>query len=232
MEPREHHFRFIQSRRYTEINDLLTFEAICREVRIGNKQYALDVGCGRANEWSRLSGLTDTAVGVDVRKPTRLPQRRVHFILADARYLPFKTPSFDFVLVKDLLHHIPRNNLKTVVEESCRVLKKKGTLKIVEANRYHMNSMIVWKEDKSHEHFSKTQIVSLPLNYDKLYGYELLPWLSKSKTAFLWNVFVYVLVFLTTWATTSRVLFALLKIKERYLGNLGLSYYIISKQKT
>jgi len=228
----EQYLRFVQSQRYAKLNDLLTFEAICRGVRIGNKQYALDVGCGQANEWSRLSEAIGTAVGVDIRKPARLPKRRIHFILADARFLPFKTRAFDFVLLKDLLHHTSRNNLKTVVDESSRVLKKKGTLKIVEANRYHMNSMTVWKEDKSHEHFSKTQLASLPLNYDELYGYELLPWLSKSKTAFLWNVFVYVLVFLTTWSKTSRVLFAMVKTKERYLGNLGLSYYVISKQKT
>jgi predicted SAM-dependent methyltransferase len=80
-----------------------------------NKIVILDIGCG-----PRRNG----DIGLDVRKT-----KGVNFV-ADAHTLPFKDESFDKVASSEVIEHFSHLEVKTVVKEWVRVLKKGGTLEI------------------------------------------------------------------------------------------------------
>ena len=222
--------RFTQSNWYARINETLSLKGVCRGVIIGSQQSILDVGCGQARELSCLAETAGLAVGVDIKRFETWMHHtnRIHFVVADAAYLPFKSCMFGFAFLKDVLHHVPRNCIKAVISEASRVTKERGILRIIEANRYHINPILVYEQDKSHEHFTRELLMQL-VHHDEFYGYELLPSTSPSKIDFFWNLFVYFLVFLTTWAIGRRLLILYTKIKERFFKHM-LTYYVLSKR--
>ena len=91
--------------------------------------------------------------------------------------LPFKPKSFDFVVMKDVLHHLPDPE-KALREVSA--LAKKRVL-IIEANRYNPISYIRMVKIAKHEHFSRKQlkqIIGKPL---ELHTYETHVWPARLK---------------------------------------------------
>lgn len=95
----------------------------------------LEIGCGEGNNLLRLASAA-RCVGVDLfpRKlafaARELPG--VAFAAADAAALPFREGVFGSVVVRDLLHHVPRP--ERVVAEAVRVLTRGGRLRILEPN--------------------------------------------------------------------------------------------------
>ena len=75
----------------------------------------LDVGCGEKKNGD---------IGVDVRKTALVD------ILADAQMLPFKDEVFDQVYSSAVIEHFSHRQVRSVVVEWARVLKKEGTLEI------------------------------------------------------------------------------------------------------
>ena len=55
-----------------------------------------------------------------------------HIANADATRLPFRSGTFDAVLVRDLLHHVP--DRRAVVSEALRVLRSGGSITVIEPN--------------------------------------------------------------------------------------------------
>jgi SAM-dependent methyltransferase len=95
----------------------------------------LEIGCGEGNNLLRLARAA-RCVGVDrfARKlafaARELPG--VAFAAADAAALPFRDGAFGSVVVRDLLHHVPRP--ERVVAEAVRALARGGRLWILEPN--------------------------------------------------------------------------------------------------
>lgn len=81
----------------------------------------------------------DLVIGIDLseselqRAKKRFPKRE--FVLADARLLPFKNNSFDFIVAINMLHHV--KDPEKVLNEAFRVLKKGGILYTVDPNLYN-----------------------------------------------------------------------------------------------
>ncbi|MDI6847459.1 MAG: class I SAM-dependent methyltransferase [Candidatus Bathyarchaeia archaeon] len=76
----------------------------------------LDIGCGE--------GPKKGDVGVDLRKTTSVD------IVADAPMLPFKDESFDHIYSSHLIEHFSHREVKNVLAEWIRVLKKHGVIEI------------------------------------------------------------------------------------------------------
>jgi len=76
----------------------------------------IDVGCGN----NKKAGF----LGVDIRRT------KVVDVLADARNLPFRDESFDYVYSDQVLEHFSHTEVGNVLLEWVRVLKKGGIIEI------------------------------------------------------------------------------------------------------
>ena len=92
----------------------------------------LVLGCGNGEDIKDFEKLSSKIVGIDISsrliKEATKKFKRHYFILGDAENLPFKNKSFDIVLCKSILHHLP--NLEKALNEINRILKKNGILLI------------------------------------------------------------------------------------------------------
>lgn len=93
--------------------------------RVFHPSRMLAVGCGTGAEvkYSLRGGID--AYGFDfsdyaiLTNPLNVPKFRL--ILADARYMPFRSQSFDFVFNTDLLEHIPEKDVELTVNDMFRI---------------------------------------------------------------------------------------------------------------
>jgi len=76
----------------------------------------LDIGCGE--------NLKKGDIGLDFRKTSSVD------IVADARMLPFKNGSFDHVYSSHLIEHFSHREVRNVLMEWIRVLKRNGIIEI------------------------------------------------------------------------------------------------------
>lgn len=89
----------------------------------------LDVGCGPGAIWSRLSSLRPDLmwVGIDItERMLRCARRRlpgIRLAQADAVDLPFPDGSFDAVLVRHVLEHLPASLMERALAEAMRVAR-------------------------------------------------------------------------------------------------------------
>lgn len=90
-----------------------------RFLRSGNRR-GLDIGCG--NGW--LSRMFNT-IGLDLSLPQKEKRtRNFQFFNGDAHFLPFKSETFDFVIISEVLEHVAEP--LTVLKEANFILKQKG----------------------------------------------------------------------------------------------------------
>jgi SAM-dependent methyltransferase len=98
----------------------------------------LDLGCGEGATLFHL-GEPEGAVGVDLFEDkialARKALPRCRFVAASALDLPFEAASFDHVLVRDVIHHIPEP--ARLVAEVRRVLAPGGRVDVLEPCRYN-----------------------------------------------------------------------------------------------
>ena len=76
----------------------------------------IDIGCGDRKR--------PEFIGVDVRKTKAVD------VIADARKLPFRDSCFDYVYSSHLIEHFSHREVKNVLIEWVRVLRKGGTIEI------------------------------------------------------------------------------------------------------
>jgi SAM-dependent methyltransferase len=223
--------RFVQARRYSRLNDELTFSGVFHGMDMDKIGNILDLGCGRARELSRVNNNARFVVGIDIKRHDNWINlnSNVDFLVASGSHLPFRSDIFDFVFLKDVMHHLSKDQIRVVEREAFRVTNESGTRRIIEANRYHIMPLLVYKQDKSHDHFTKDYLVRM-FPHDEVYGYELLPSASPLKTAFLWNFFVLIFVLLTTWTKCMSALVLYLRTRTLLFRN-SLSYYTYSLKK-
>jgi ubiquinone/menaquinone biosynthesis C-methylase UbiE len=93
----------------------------------GPKGLALDLGCGTGTAGGGLKKAGMTVVGADLSQPClRAAQRRLDAVVrADAVKLPFHSETFETIVSRGALHHLPDPD--TALSEAHRVLKKNGT---------------------------------------------------------------------------------------------------------
>jgi len=125
----------------------------------------LDVGCADGGLSDNLFSTfgASSIIGVDLSKKeirfakcNKVPSN-LDYVRADVTALPFSLSSFDLVFAKDLLHHLP-NPIKAL-REFKKVLKKKGSMLIVEADR--SNPFMSLYIRLGHNHFTLPQLSSL-----------------------------------------------------------------------
>jgi SAM-dependent methyltransferase len=113
-----------------------TERALLDGVRAGAGERLLEIGCGEGGNLWHLRGLDGARFGVDYSPAKAAFARRstgATIAAADAARLPFGDASFDAVLIRDLLHHLP--DRARALAEARRVLKPGGRLTLVEPNR-------------------------------------------------------------------------------------------------
>jgi SAM-dependent methyltransferase len=126
------------------------------------KTFILDMGCG-GGEYSNLI-LKHThdirqLVGLDVSKElVRKARMDDHsgngeFLVADGQNVPFKNECFDWIVCKDLLHHV--EHPFKVLKEISRV--SRGRVVIIEANKYNLIMLLNEKHGK-HQHLTAQQL--------------------------------------------------------------------------
>jgi len=109
----------------------------------------IDVGCN----WGRwtIAAARDghTAVGIDPQLGAVLAARRVaaqlgvpaHFVVGDARYLPFRDNTFDYAWSYSVLQHFARVDARSSLAEIGRVMRAGGLTRIQMANGLGVRSL-------------------------------------------------------------------------------------------
>jgi len=99
----------------------------------------LDLGCGVAPLSESFQRISTFLVGLDVNERyVREAQRNtsLELVLGDAKRIPFKNDSFDFILCNDVLEHV--RDEAELMREVLRVLACNGAAYIQCANRYQI----------------------------------------------------------------------------------------------
>jgi len=119
----------------------------------------LDLGCGDGSIDRLIAEVSPKRVitGVDleahqqwkIKKPKNLK-----FKAASIYDLPFKEKSFDVVIMKDVLHHMPEP--EKILHDVAKLAKKQVV--IIEANRYNPISYVRMVKIAKHEHFSRAKL--------------------------------------------------------------------------
>lgn len=104
----------------------------------GSSTIVLDIGCGRgelvyslSKNCSRVYGLdySENALLFSKTVVSRIPEdikKKTFLLCADACFLPFKNNSIEHIFSLDVFEHLNDYELKILVKEICRVLKKGG----------------------------------------------------------------------------------------------------------
>ena len=168
----------------------------------------LDVGCGGGGTLHFFHTIFQDAkliIGVDILKRKITTAKKIgeiplEFTLADAHLLPFQDSVFDFVFLKDLLHHV--NEPIKVLREIKRVRRTK--IVIVEINRQNPVAMLAESIHTSEKrHFTLNQLRTLVkrsgLFVDSfkqicVYPFDFVVAKSKSPIILLWNALISKLV--------------------------------------
>lgn len=104
----------------------------------GHGRSLLDIGCSWGRWTLAASESGYDAVGIDPSLGAVLAARRVaaalnrpaHFIVADARYLPFANTAFDAAYSYSVIQHFSRDDAARAVHEIGRVVRTGGLVKV------------------------------------------------------------------------------------------------------
>ena len=121
------------------------------EIRLadGKGKSLLDVGCSWGR-WSMAAAKKGyMPIGVDPSLGAVLAAKRVakrlglpfHGVVADARFLPFQTDSFDVAFSYSVLQHFSKSDARTAFENIHRVLRTDGTFLVQMASALGIRSL-------------------------------------------------------------------------------------------
>lgn len=111
----------------------------------GQGRLLLDVGCSWGRWTQAASRRGYEAVGIDPSLGAIMAARRVaqqlgitntHFVVGDARHLPFRNARFDAVYSYSVLQHLSRRDVASAVGEMGRVLHDGGVAKVQMPTRF------------------------------------------------------------------------------------------------
>jgi len=113
-----------------------TERLLLKHVSVHGSDRLLEIGCGEGGNLELMNSLPAGAVGVDFsRAKVSWANRHLagaRFVCADAGRLPFPDETFDVILCRDVLHHVPDKS--EVVNEMVRVCRTPGRMVIIEPN--------------------------------------------------------------------------------------------------
>jgi ubiquinone/menaquinone biosynthesis C-methylase UbiE len=142
-------------RPYSRAFHLSNVESLLSRVRL--KGCILDDGCGNgflSEEVARRIGPADLLVGVDLSMGMleKAKGRHTALVHADSEHLPFADHSFDTVIARSLLHHLPHPD--DGIREIARVLKPGGEFVALDT---HKTILSTWPRRIANrgEHFSE-----------------------------------------------------------------------------
>ena len=119
----------------------------------------LDLGCGDGAIDMILAEHSPkrkiTGIDLEAHVQWKLPTPANLTFQAESIYdLPFNPKSFDIVMMKDVLHHMP--DPEKTLHEVAKLAKKQ--VLVIEANRYNPVSFIRMVKIAKHEHFSQAKL--------------------------------------------------------------------------
>lgn len=120
----------------------------------------LDIGCGWGADTAYLACISGKVTGVDVKQHktwSNLTEKypNLDFKTGSACSLPFQDKSFDVVFMKFVLHHLSSGDRQKALGEIKRVVRPKGKIIIVEANKYNPLFYFHFTLLRHHPHFSR-----------------------------------------------------------------------------
>ncbi len=230
---------FKQTASYGLMFDLLVRDGISSGILAEEAKSLLDIGCGDGSVLWSLTKKSQPflAVGLDIcfHKQWKGISHRsgISFVVADANHLPFRQSVFAFVFLKDIIHHIQSKKRMLVLGEAFNVTRQGGRLRMVEPNRYNINSLLIQRKDKDHDHYTLDQLQRLKksFRFDESYGFQLPPSFSNSRKHFLWNGFVFFFWLLTTYSKGQHLIAKYLWLRER-IAKSYITYCVLGKQKS
>jgi len=137
----------------------------------------LDLGCGDGSIARMVAEKNPkkTIVAVDLEAHPQWKMKNpknLSFKTASIYKLPFAAGSFDAVVLKDVLHHLP--DPEETMPKIAQLAKKK--VLIIEANRYNPISYIRMVKVAKHEHFSRSKLRKVIGQPAEIYTYEAHVW--------------------------------------------------------
>lgn len=117
----------------------------------GEGRLLLDVGCSWGRWTLAAARRGYEAVGIDPSLGAIMAARRVarqlgigttHFVVGDARHLPFRRERFDAVYSYSVLQHLSRNDAAAAVADIGRVLKEGGIAKVQMPTRLGIRCLV------------------------------------------------------------------------------------------
>lgn len=101
----------------------------------------LDLGCGDglSSVFFRKYFKNVQYTGIDVSKESirqaqKLAGRNVRFLVYDGKRIPYAENTFDVILAACVLHHVPQEEHRNLLEECRRVMKENGSTYVFEHN--------------------------------------------------------------------------------------------------
>jgi SAM-dependent methyltransferase len=120
----------------------LRLSAVRDLVDPGRGERILDLGCAAGAISHFLSTFGCEPVGVDAEpravERARETFPRLRFEIADVGELPFPDASFDKAVAADLVEHLDGATLRSMLSETRRVLRPRGTLSLYTPNPEHL----------------------------------------------------------------------------------------------
>lgn len=115
----------------------------------GTDDHFLELGCNWGRWCIGASRLGFRAVGIDHNLEAILAARRVarqlgtraYYLVADARYLPFRQASFEVVFSYSVLQHFGKSDAELAIAEAGRVLKPWGSAVVQMPSRFGLRSL-------------------------------------------------------------------------------------------
>lgn len=100
------------------------------EPYLKHKAKILDMGCGTGHVSSILQERGHSVIGIDSRDRALFKNFEFHQCTADQ--VNFPDNYFDHILIFAVLHHIPKEQHPTILQQCHRMIKKDGTIIILE----------------------------------------------------------------------------------------------------
>ncbi|MFC1820274.1 ArsR/SmtB family transcription factor [Thermodesulfobacteriota bacterium] len=108
---------------------------------------AVDLGCGTGELMEKLKTVANVVIGVDsssnmlelARERLNTGGHEFDLRLGELEHLPLKNSEADCAVISMVLHHLPKP--ETVIAEICRVLRKNGTLIVVDYDKHEDEDM-------------------------------------------------------------------------------------------
>lgn len=100
----------------------------------------LDIGCGTGDFTMIFRKKNCITTGIDILDNRKPEFSNFHFILADAKKLPFKNEVFNAVVSFDVVEHIDKDKL--FLSEVYRVLRKRGLFFLGTPNRNRLSNVL------------------------------------------------------------------------------------------